>query len=153
MDDQSTSPSSITSASSSSLTHQTPMILLSNITNLVSVKLDFSNYMLKAYHLLDVVDGSYPCLEMYSRDSNGTLTSIVNPEFLQWSAKYQALISMIGATLSNSALALVSGQQSAKGVWDTLEKRFTSFSRSNVLNLKQDLNSIKKNNDNVNIYM
>ena len=109
--------------------------------------------MLKAYHLLDVVDGSYPCPEMYSRDSNGTLTSIVNPEFLQWSAKYQALISMIGATLSNSALALVSGQQSAKGVWDTLEKRFASFSRSNVLCLKRDLNSIKKNNDNVNIYM
>jgi hypothetical protein len=78
---------------------------------------------------------------------------IVNPEFLQWSAKDQALISMIGATLSNSALALVIGQQSAKGVWDTLEKRFTSFSRSNVLSLKRDLNSIKKNNDNVNIYM
>jgi hypothetical protein len=138
------------------------MILLSNITNLVSVKLDFSNYMLwkfqitstlKAYHLLDVVDCSYPCPEMYSRDSNGTLTSVVNSEFLQWSAKDQALISMIGATLSNSALALVIGQQFAKVVWDTLEKRFMSFSRSNVLSLKRDLNSIKKNNDNVNIYM
>uniref|UniRef100_A0A2N9HLR0 Reverse transcriptase Ty1/copia-type domain-containing protein n=1 Tax=Fagus sylvatica TaxID=28930 RepID=A0A2N9HLR0_FAGSY len=114
----------------SSNPNATPMILLSNITNLVSVKLDQTNYMLwkfqitstlKAYKLLDVVDGSYPCPEMYNRDTN--------------------------------ALALVIGQKSAKGVWDTLEKRFTSLSRSNVLSLKRDLNSIKKNNDSINVYM
>lgn len=48
----------------------TLMILLSNICNLVSVKLDHSNYMLwkfqitstlSAYSFLDIVDGSYPC--------------------------------------------------------------------------------------------
>jgi hypothetical protein len=63
----------------------TPMILLSNITNLVSIKLDHNNYMLwkfqitstlKAYKLLDVVDGSYPCPEMCTRDSNGVVTTI-----------------------------------------------------------------------------
>uniref|UniRef100_A0A2N9H719 Uncharacterized protein n=1 Tax=Fagus sylvatica TaxID=28930 RepID=A0A2N9H719_FAGSY len=31
---------------------------------------------LKAYKLLDVVDGSYPCPEMYTRDSNGVVTTI-----------------------------------------------------------------------------
>ena len=55
--------------------NSTPMILLSNITNLVSVKLDNNNYMqwkfqitstLKDYKLLDVVDGSYTCPKMYT---------------------------------------------------------------------------------------
>uniref|UniRef100_A0A2N9HD04 CCHC-type domain-containing protein n=1 Tax=Fagus sylvatica TaxID=28930 RepID=A0A2N9HD04_FAGSY len=70
---------------------------------------------LKAYKLLDVVDGSYPCPEMYTRDSNGAVTAILNPEFTLWDTKDQALISMISATLSPSALALVIGQKSAKG--------------------------------------
>jgi hypothetical protein len=103
----------------------TPMILLSNITNLVSVKLDHNNYMLwkfqitstlKAYKLLDVVDGSYTCPEMYTRDSNGAVTTFLNPEFTLWDTKDQALISMISVTLSPSALALVIGQKSTKGV-------------------------------------
>jgi hypothetical protein len=138
------------------------MILLSNITNLVSVKLNQTNYMLwkfqitstlKTYKLLDVVNGSYPCPEMYIRDTNGAATSVVNRDFIQWDTKDQALISMISATLSPSALALVIGQKSAKSVWDTLEKRFTSFSRSNILSLKRDLHSIKKNSDSINVYM
>ena len=55
---------------------------------------------------------------------------------------------MINATLSHSALALVFGQTSAKGVWDNLERRYTSMSRSNnILGLKRELNSIRKNND------
>jgi hypothetical protein len=101
----------------SSNPNTTPMILLSNITNLVSVKLDQTNYMLwkfqitstlKAYKLLDVVDGSYPCPEMYNRDTNGN--PILNSDFIQWDTKDQALISMICATLSPSALALVIGR-------------------------------------------
>jgi hypothetical protein len=50
-------------------------------------------------------------------------------------------------------MALIIGQKSSKEVWDTLEKRFTSFSRSNILSLEQDQNSIKKHSDNINVYM
>jgi hypothetical protein len=139
-----------------------PMILLSSITNLVSVKLDHSNYMLwkfqicstlSAYALFDIVDGTYPCPDKYYKDSDGILSLQVNPEYLQWCAKDQALISMISATLSQSALSLVIGQKSAKGVWDSLERRYTSLSRSNVLGLKRDLNNIKKNTDSISVYM
>ena len=63
-------------------------------------------------------------------------------------------MSMINAMLSHSALALVFGQTSAKGVWDTLERRYTSMSRSNnILGLKRELNSIRKNNDSINVYL
>ena len=77
----------------------------------------------------------------------------MNPEFVLWDTKDQALISMISDTLSPPTLALVIGQKSAKGVWDTLEKHFTSFLRSNILSLKRELHSIKKNTDSVNVYM
>ena len=62
-------------------------------------------------------------------------------------------MSMISATLSHSALALVVGQTIAKGVWDTLERRYTSMSRSNILGLKRELNSIRKNNDSIDVYL
>nr|POF07330.1 hypothetical protein CFP56_22844 [Quercus suber] len=42
-------------------------------------------------------------------------------------------MSMISATLSHSALALVVGKTIAKGVSDTLERRYTSMFRSNIL--------------------
>ena len=118
-----TSQSSSTSNTNTTITQ--PMILLSSITNLVLVKLDHSNYMLwkfqicstlSAYALFDIVAGTYPCPEKYNKDSNGNLSLQVNLEYLQWSAKDQALISMISATLSQSALSLVTGQKSAKGV-------------------------------------
>jgi hypothetical protein len=60
---------------------------------------------------------------------------------------------MISATLSQSALSLVIGQKSTKGVWDSLERHYTSLSRSNVLGLKKDLNNIKKNTDSISVYM
>ena len=60
---------------------------------------------------------------------------------------------MISATLSQSTLSLVIGQKSTKGVWDSLERHYTSLSRSNVLGLKKDLNNIKKNTDSINVYM
>jgi hypothetical protein len=60
---------------------------------------------------------------------------------------------MISATLSQSALSLVIGQKPAKGVWDSLERRYTSLSRSNVLGLKRGLNNIKKNTYSISVYM
>ena len=63
-------------------------------------------------------------------------------------------MSMINAMLSHSALALVFGQTSVKGVWDNLERRYTSMSRSNnILGLKRELNSIRKKNDSIDVYL
>ena len=50
-------------------------------------------------------------------------------------------MSMISATFYHLSLSLVLGQTIAKGVWDTLERCYTSVSRSNILGLKRELNS------------
>ena len=63
-------------------------------------------------------------------------------------------MSMIRAILSQSALTLVvAGQTTAKGVWETLERRYTSMSRSNILGLKRELNSLRKNTDTIAVYL
>jgi hypothetical protein len=48
----------------------------------------------------------------------------------------------------------VVGQTTAHGVWSILEKRYTSTSRSNILNLKMELHNIKKESTySVNTYL
>ena len=48
---------------------------------------------------------------------------------------------------------MVVGQNSALSVWKTLEHRFTSTSRANVLNLKIELHNLKKGSDSVSSYL
>ena len=64
------------------------------------------------------------------------------------------MLTLINSTLSPTALSLVVGQTTAQGVWSILEKRYTSASRSNVLNLKMDLHNIRKETtDSVNTFL
>ena len=85
-------------------------------------------------------------------NSEGTLQE--NPLYQQWISRDQGLLTLINSTLSPTALSLVVGQTTAHGVWSILEKRYTSASRSNILNLKMDLHNIKKEtNDSVNTFL
>ncbi|GMY32382.1 cytokinin riboside 5'-monophosphate phosphoribohydrolase log1, partial [Fagus crenata] len=62
-------------------------------------------------------------------------------------------MSLISATLSPSAHSLIIGQSLAFGMWTVLLKRYTSVSRSNILNLKKQLHDVKKNIDTVTQYL
>ena len=48
---------------------------------------------------------------------------------------------------------MVVGQNSAQAVWKTLEQRFTSTSRANVLNLKIELHNLKKGGESISSYL
>jgi hypothetical protein len=48
---------------------------------------------------------------------------------------------------------MVVGHNSAQEVWKTLEHRFTSTSRANVLNLKIELHNLKKGTESVSLYL
>jgi hypothetical protein len=63
---------------------QFPILLLSNISNLISAKLDSTNYTLwkyqllsifESYSLLDHIDGSTQSPERYLQDASGAFTS------------------------------------------------------------------------------
>ena len=45
------------------------------------------------------------------------------------------------------------GQTSASGIWRVIKNRYTSISRSSVVNLKRELNNIKKGNDSVTTFL
>jgi hypothetical protein len=104
---------------------QTPILLLSNISNYVTIKLDHTNYLmwkfqitgiLDTYSLLDHLKDPTPCPPKFLLDEIGCITSEANPLFLQWKTRDKALFSLISSTLSSSAISLVMGQTSASGI-------------------------------------
>uniref|UniRef100_A0A2N9FD48 Integrase catalytic domain-containing protein n=1 Tax=Fagus sylvatica TaxID=28930 RepID=A0A2N9FD48_FAGSY len=109
--------SSSTSFSSSSnppgMISQTPILLLKD---LVSVKLDATNYVIWKYQILSIFE-SYSLLDMVDA----------------WKARDQALKTLINATLSPSTITLVIGQTTAQGVWQVLERRVISCEELHVL--------------------
>uniref|UniRef100_A0A2N9GCI3 Integrase catalytic domain-containing protein n=1 Tax=Fagus sylvatica TaxID=28930 RepID=A0A2N9GCI3_FAGSY len=141
--------------------NQSPLLLLNNMSNLMSTKLDSSNYMiwklqitavLDAYSMLEHLDGSIPKPNQFLTTETGI--QAVNPDFLVWNKKDKALLTLLYSTCSSSVLAMVIGKSSSQEVWNTLEERFTSTARSNVLNLKLELQSIKKTgNETVSTYL
>ena len=141
---------------------QSPLLLLSNMSNLMSIKLDYTNYIpwkhqlitiLEAYSLIEHIDGSttQPC--QYLLDAQGYTTMNVNPDFQAWKIKDKTLLSLINSTLTPQVFSLVFGITNSRKVWNTLEQRFSSNSRANILNLKLELQSLKKGIDFVNNFL
>jgi hypothetical protein len=77
----------------------------------------------------------------------------VNSAFLIWQKRDKALLSLLYSTLSSPVLAMVVGLSNSQEVWDKLEERFTYTTQANVLNLKLELQSIKKGNESLNSYL
>jgi hypothetical protein len=153
-----TSSSSSTFSQTANIT-QSPILLLPTISN-ISMKLDSTNYLLwkyqitsifESYSLLDLLDGSVQPPAKFIADKEGV--AIENPLYKQWKTRDQALKTLINATLSPSALTLVLAQTTAQGVWQVLERRYTSLSRTHVLSLKAELDRVKKNNDSITVYL
>uniref|UniRef100_A0A2N9GDF2 Retrotransposon Copia-like N-terminal domain-containing protein n=1 Tax=Fagus sylvatica TaxID=28930 RepID=A0A2N9GDF2_FAGSY len=149
-------------SSAPTLNTQTPIFLLSNITNYVTVKLDHTNYLmwkfqitgiLDAFSLLDHIEDSIPCPCKFLLSETGAVTQEIRSLFLQWKARDKTLFSLISSTLSPSAISLVMGRTTASGIWKIIVNRYTSVSRSSIVNLKRELNSIKKNSDSVTEYL
>ena len=109
--------------------------------------------ILDAYSLLDHLEDPTPCPSKFLFSHPGTETQEVNPLYTQWRARDKALFSLISSTLSPSTISLVMGQTSAFGIWKILVNRYTSVSRSNIVNLKRELNNIKKNSNSVTEYL
>ena len=103
--------------------------------------------------MIDYVDGTVPSPTRFLTNADGALTTTVNPEFQLWNTRDQGLLALINSTLSHSVLSMVVGHNSAQEVWKTLEHRFTSTSRANVLNLKIELHNLKKGSESISSYL
>uniref|UniRef100_A0A2N9HHW9 Integrase catalytic domain-containing protein n=1 Tax=Fagus sylvatica TaxID=28930 RepID=A0A2N9HHW9_FAGSY len=123
-----------------------PLLLLNNMSNLMSIKLDSMNYMLwklqisailDAYSMIEHLDGSTQQPRQFVINEDGV--QVLNPAFLIWRKKDKALLTLLLSTLSSPVLAMVVGTTTAQEVWNRLEEKFTCTARANVLNLKLEL--------------
>ena len=153
--------SSTASTASINLINQT-LLMLSNISNMMTVKLDSSNYIvwrhqismvIETYSLFELLDDTQSIPEKFLTDLSGFVTAIFNPEYSIWKSKEKALLTFISSTLTPSVLALTVGCHSAKEVWKVLENHFSSISRSHIMNLKGELHNIRKGCDSVDLYL
>lgn len=150
VNDQRSSPSlSLFSISTSTLAYL--QSLISNITSLLTVKLNEENFLLwrsqfltaiRAHRLLYILSESDSIPNEFIKDSTGK--EILNPTYSEWLQLDQYLQSCIFATISETILPHVIHLEHAREVWIALERKFTTVSRSNILQLKNQLQSIKK---------
>ena len=93
-----------------------------NIFQLISVKLDGSNYLnwisqflpvLRSHDLLGFVDGTEPCPAQFLPLSEGKETAELNPSYLLWTKKDQFILSCLNASLSDKVLSYVFGMTTA----------------------------------------
>ena len=152
---------SIPAVTNTALLVNTSLLLLSNMSSMMTVNLDYSNYtvwkrqievILETYSMIDILDESITIPDRFLKDSSGNLTIEINPNFISWKNREQAMFTFINSTLSPAILALTVGQRSVKGVWKVLEKRFASVSRSHVMSLRNELSAVKKGTDSIDGY-
>ncbi|OMO89784.1 Integrase, catalytic core [Corchorus capsularis] len=138
--------------------------VIQNITYLVSIKLDRTNFLLwhsqllpvlKSQDLLKYVDGSFPAPPVSIKDpadKDGSST-IANPQFVTWTRIDQMLLGWINATLSESILAQVVGLDTSHKVWSNLHSLFSMQSTARVMQLRSQLQNLQKGSSSISEYL
>nr|POE69182.1 hypothetical protein CFP56_66339 [Quercus suber] len=99
----------------------TSLLLLSNMSSMMTVKLNYGNYIvwkyqikviLETYSMIDILDDSIAIPDRFLKDSSGNLTTEINPSFISWKNHEQAMFTFINSTLSHLILALTVGTRS-----------------------------------------
>lgn len=128
---------------------------------MVFVKLENHNYLLwksqflpvlRANRLDGFVDGLVSCPSEFFVNPDGSISKEVNPGYLVWIQQDQNVLCWINATLSEGILAHVVGLKTSREVWLGLERCFASLSRSHIIQLKTQLQSIKQANQSITEY-
>ena len=72
--------------------------------------------VLETYSMFELLDEVPLVLEKFLKDLSGTITSVLNPDYLIWKSKEKALPTFISSTLTPSILAMIVGCSSAQEV-------------------------------------
>ncbi|KAM1213986.1 hypothetical protein ACFX2I_005358 [Malus domestica] len=140
--------------------------LIPSVGNTVTVKLDDSNYvtwnfqislLLEGNGIMGFLDGTIPCPQKYteleSDDESIVHNSPLTDAYQVWQIHDKALMTLITATLSTAALSCVIGCRSSSDMWNHLKERFAHMSRTSIVQLKIDLQNIKKGSESIDAYL
>ncbi|KAL5844408.1 hypothetical protein ACOSQ4_010366 [Xanthoceras sorbifolium] len=119
------------------------------------LKLDQDNYVLrksqvlpaiKAFDLEEFILGESICPEKYVTTScdSGKITKSVSREYLQWKKTDQLLICWIKSIISAFVVGQVTQCSTACEIWSVLEKLFSQYSLAKILQIRSQIQSIKK---------
>lgn len=88
------------------------------MANLMTVKVDNSNYIvwkhqismvLETYLMIKLLDEVQLVPKKFLKDLLGTITIVLNPNYLTWKSKEKALLTFFSSTLTPSIIALTVG--------------------------------------------
>ena len=94
------------------------LLLLSNMANMMTVKLDNTNYIvwkhqitmiLETYLMFKLLEEPQLIPEKHLKDLSGSCTSILNLDYVNWRSKGKVLLTFMSSTLSPTILALTFG--------------------------------------------
>ena len=98
--------------------------------------------LLESYDLLDHLKGFKPCSSAQLLNQHGELHG--NPDFVEWQIVDKKLRRCLLASVTNHVYSHILFLTSFLDVWLNLEKRYNSFSRAHMHQLKNKLASITK---------
>ncbi|KAG5579764.1 hypothetical protein H5410_050391 [Solanum commersonii] len=132
--------------------HYVATLAVPNITNLVTIKLNFvEDYLtwhtqftclLISYELLGFVDGSTPQPTQFLCHVSGNQQ--VSPLYRSWVRVDQSARSWLFATLSREVLVDVHLLLTSRDIWLTLHRRFMDASQAKSIELKHQLTTMRK---------
>ncbi|KAM2094756.1 hypothetical protein ACFX1R_018657 [Malus domestica] len=101
------------------------------------------------------LDGSIPCPEKYMTTKDGPVINraVITDAYKVWKIHDKALMTLITTTLSPAALSSVIRCQSSKEMWINLKERFSSMTRTSIVQMKIDLQNIKKGAESIDLYL
>ncbi|KAM5580016.1 hypothetical protein ABKV19_009651 [Rosa sericea] len=139
-------------------THQTTTHTTVYLPNIL---LDATNYptwlfrmesFLRGQNLFGFVDGSTPCPQQFVLASDGS-TNTISVDYITWKTQDQSIVNMMGQTLSVVAMTCAVGSKSAQDLWTRLKLKFADANKQNILQLKSNLQNVKKGNDDIETYL
>jgi hypothetical protein len=134
--------------------------LLPAISTAITVKLDDTNYLvwqfqmkilLESHGILGFVDGSRKCPSRFDTDSD--IEGVESDDHQIWKMHDRALMQLLIATLSSTAISYVIGCISSHDMWVQLQDRFSTVTKARIFQMKSELQTIKKGSEPVSQYL
>ena len=107
--------------------------------------------LLKSHGILGFVDGSRQCPSRFNADSD--LEGTETDDYQVWKMHDRALMQLLIATLSSTAISYVIGCISAHDIWIQLKDRFSTVTKACIFQMKSELQNIKKGSEPVSHYL
>ncbi|KAM5556359.1 hypothetical protein ABKV19_023985 [Rosa sericea] len=135
---------------------------VNSLLSMITVRLSENNFVkwsfqfqsvLEGNDLFGFFDGTYPCPPRLALTEDGTVTNEITQAYKQWKKTDEALLGLLMATLDDDIMEIIVGSCSSREAWLALQERFSTVSRANIIQLKTDLQTIKKGADSIDKYL